>query len=51
MLNRINRIRIPPMYTFFSGSPPAKNPRVKRALPGAISGWVTDEEVFSGVHK
>jgi hypothetical protein len=35
----------------FSGSPPAKNSGVKRAWPEAISGWVTDWEVFSGVHK
>jgi hypothetical protein len=26
----------------FSGSPTAKNSGVKRACPGAISGWVTD---------
>jgi hypothetical protein len=47
----IDRILIPPRYTFFSGSPPAKNPGVKRAWPRAISGWVVDREVFSGVHK
>jgi hypothetical protein len=29
-LNRIDRILIPPRYTFFSGSPPTKNYRVKR---------------------
>jgi hypothetical protein len=50
-LNRIDRILIPPRYTFFSGSPPTKNSGVKRDWPGAISGWVTDPEVFPGVHK
>jgi hypothetical protein len=38
-------------YTFFSGSTPAKNSGVKRAWPRAISGWVTDQEVFPGVNK
>jgi hypothetical protein len=47
-LNRIDRILIPPRYTFFSGSPTEKNSRVKRAWPGAILGWVTNWEVFSG---
>jgi hypothetical protein len=47
----IDRILIPPRYTFFSRSPHAKNSGVKRAWPGAISGWVTDWEVFPGVHK
>jgi hypothetical protein len=42
---------IPPRYTFFFRSPPAKNSEVKRACLGAILGWVTDREVFSGVHK
>jgi hypothetical protein len=28
--------------TPFSGSPPVKNPGVKCAWPGAISGWVTN---------
>jgi hypothetical protein len=51
MLNRIDIILIPPRYTFFSESPLVKNPRVKRAWPGAISGWVTDRKVFSDVHK
>jgi hypothetical protein len=37
-LNRIDRILIPPRYTFFSGSSHAKNSGVKRAWPGAISG-------------
>jgi hypothetical protein len=37
-LNRIDRILIPPRYTFFFGSPPAKNFGVKRAWLGAISG-------------
>jgi hypothetical protein len=35
----------------FFRSPPAKNPRVKRAWPRVISGWVTDRKVFPGVHK
>jgi hypothetical protein len=50
-LNRIDRILISPRYTFFSGSPPAKNPRVKHTRLEAILGWVTDWEVFPGVHK
>jgi hypothetical protein len=50
-LNRIDRILIPPRYTFFSGSLPAKNSGVKRAWLGAISGWVTDRDVFLGVHE
>jgi hypothetical protein len=50
MLNRIDRILTPPRYTFFFGSPPAKNSGVKHAWLGVISGWVTDREVFSGVH-
>jgi hypothetical protein len=49
--NRIDRILILPRYTFFFGSPPAKNSGVKRAWPGAISGWVTGQEVFPCVHK
>jgi hypothetical protein len=49
--DRINRILIPPRYTFFSGSPTAKNLRVKHAWPRAISGWVTNQKVFLGVHK
>jgi hypothetical protein len=28
-----------------------KNSGVKRVWPGAISGWMTDREVFSGVQK
>jgi hypothetical protein len=32
----IDRILIPPKYTFFSESPPAKNSRVKRAYHRAI---------------
>jgi hypothetical protein len=51
MLNRIDRILIPLRYTFFFGSPPAKNPDVKRVWPGAISGPVTDRKVFPSVHK
>jgi hypothetical protein len=47
----IDRIFIPPRYTFFSENPPEKNPGVKRAWPGAILGWVTDRGVFSDVHK
>jgi hypothetical protein len=50
-LNRINSILIPPSCNFFSGSPSAKNSGVKRAWPGAISGWVTDREVFPGVQS
>jgi hypothetical protein len=42
---------IPSRYTFFFGSPPAKNSEVKRVWPGAILGWVTDREVFLSVHK
>jgi hypothetical protein len=47
-LNRINSILIPLSCNFFSGSPPVKNSGVKRAWPGAISGWVTDREIFPG---
>jgi hypothetical protein len=47
----IDRILIPPRYTFFSGSPPVKNFGVKRIWPAAILGWMTDYEVFPGVHK
>jgi hypothetical protein len=50
-LNRIDRILIPPRYTFFSKSPTAMNSRVKCAWPRAISEWVTDRKVFPGVHK
>jgi hypothetical protein len=50
-LNRINSILIPPSCNFFFGSPPAKNSGVKRAWPGAISGWVTDREVFPGAQN
>jgi hypothetical protein len=50
-LNRIDRILIPPRYTLFFGSPPAKNSGVKCAWPGAISGWVTNREVFLGAHE
>jgi hypothetical protein len=50
-LNRIYRILISPRYTFFSGSPYAKNSGVKRAWPGAILGWVTNPEVFPGVRE
>jgi hypothetical protein len=50
-LNRIHRILIPSRYTFFSESPTEKKSRVKRAWPGAISGWVTDCEVFPGAHR
>jgi hypothetical protein len=45
------RILIPQRYTFFSGSPTAKNSRVQYAWPGAISGWVVDWEIFLGVHE
>jgi hypothetical protein len=37
-LNRIDRILIPPRYTFFFRSSPAKNSRVKRAWLEAILG-------------
>jgi hypothetical protein len=47
----IDRILIPSRYIFFFRSPSAKNSGVKRAWPGAITGWVTDQEVFPGVHK
>jgi hypothetical protein len=50
-LNRIDRILIPQRYTFFSESPHAKNLGVKHAWPGAISRWVTDQEVFPDVHR
>jgi hypothetical protein len=46
-----DRILIPPRYTFFFESTPTKNLRVKCARPEVISGWVTDQEVFSDVHK
>jgi hypothetical protein len=46
MLDRIDRILTPLRYTFFSGSPPSKNPRVKLAWPATISRWVTDQQVF-----
>jgi hypothetical protein len=47
----IDRILIPPRYTFFFGIPAAKNYGVKCVCPGAILGWTIDREVFSGVHK
>jgi hypothetical protein len=47
----INRILIPPRYTFFSRSPTEKNSRVKHAWFGAISGWVIDREVLLGAYK
>jgi hypothetical protein len=47
----IDRILMSIRYTFFSGSTPAKNSEVKRAWPGAISGWVTNSEVFPGAHE
>jgi hypothetical protein len=47
----IDRILMPIRYTFFSGSPPAKNSGIKRAWPGAILGWMTDREVFPGAHE
>jgi hypothetical protein len=50
-LNRINSILIPLSCNFFSGSPPAKNSGVKRAWPRAISGWVTDREIFPGAQS
>jgi hypothetical protein len=50
-LNRIDRILISPRYIFFSISPTEKNSEVMCAGPGAISGWVADQEVFPGAHK
>jgi hypothetical protein len=47
----IDRILIPPRYIFFFRSPTEKNSGVKCAWPGAISGWVTDLEVFPGAHE
>jgi hypothetical protein len=47
----IDRILIPPRYTFFFGSPPAKNSGVKRVWPRAILGWVTGREVFLGAYE
>jgi hypothetical protein len=38
MLNRIDRIFIPSRYIFPFESPLVKNPEVKRAWSGAISG-------------
>jgi hypothetical protein len=49
MINMIDRILIPPRYTFFYERPPAKNSVVKHDWSGAISEWVTDREV-SRVH-
>jgi hypothetical protein len=49
--NRIDRILIPPRYTFFSRSPTTKNFWVKRVWPSAILRWVIDREVFLGAHK
>jgi hypothetical protein len=44
MLNRIDRILIPPRCNFFPESPLTKNSGVKRAWSGAISGWVNDRK-------
>jgi hypothetical protein len=49
--NRIDRIFIPPRYTFFFGSPTKKNSGIKRVWSGAISGWMTDQEVFPSAYK
>jgi hypothetical protein len=46
-----DRTLIPLRYTFFSESSSVKNFGVKRVWLGAISGWVTDREVFPGVYK
>ena len=46
--NRIDRILISTSCNFFSGSRSRKNSKVKRAWPGAISGWVTDRELLPG---
>jgi hypothetical protein len=50
-LNRINNILISLSCNFFFGNPSAKNSGVKRAWPGAISEWVTDQEVFPGAQS
>jgi hypothetical protein len=47
----IDRILISPRYTFFFESPTIKNSAVKRAWLRAISGWVTDREVFPDAHE
>jgi hypothetical protein len=49
--SRIDRILIPPKNIFFSGSPTAKNSSAKCAWARAISGCVTYQNVFLGVHK
>jgi hypothetical protein len=49
--NRIDRILIQSRYTFFFRNTIAKNSRVKHVWPGAISGWVTDWEVFPSAHE
>jgi hypothetical protein len=47
----IDKILIPPRYTFFFRNPTIKNSAVKRDWPRAISRWVTDRVVFSGAHE
>jgi hypothetical protein len=51
MLNRIDKILIPPRYTFLFRSPTTNNSRVKRAWPEANSGCVAVWEIFPGVHE
>jgi hypothetical protein len=51
MLNRIDRILIPSMYTFFSESSIIKNSEVKCAWSGIILRWVTDQKFFSNTQK
>jgi hypothetical protein len=50
-INKIDRIHIPPWYTFFSGSPPTKNSGVKCTWFRENSGWAINREVFPGAHK
>jgi hypothetical protein len=47
----IDTILIPLRYIFLFESSTEKNSGVMRVWPGAISGWVTDREVFPCVHK
>jgi hypothetical protein len=51
VLIEFDRILIPLRYTFFSGSPPAKNSRVKRVWHRVILGWVTDWKFFPDAHE
>ena len=47
-VNKIDRLLISTRNSLFSGSPSAKNLKVKRAWLGLIWGWVTDWEVDPG---